>query len=242
LQKSSFLRNIANKLKEYLKSNYNFDVICVKKDKVFLFEKEKEIFLKLCLEKNQRLNFFLFSADVDNPKLLNQELQKFISTIEKENLTKDIAKETYHLIFEKEKLSNEEENISTLPTFYVDGSFVEGKTRFSYVLTVNNEIILKESGEAPEQYAQSRQVGGELYAVIKSLEKAKQLNYNEIIIAYDYEGIKKWVTEEWKSKIPLTKEYVKIVGSFNIKINWKKIKAHSGDYFNSIADKLARGK
>ena len=60
------------------------------------------------------------------------------------------------------------------------------------------------------------------------------------MIHYDYEGVSSWAQGKWKTNIKLTKEYASFVKESDINIKWIKVKAHSGDEYNEIADSLAK--
>lgn len=88
----------------------------------------------------------------------------------------------------------------------------------------------------------SRNVLGELKGAIKAMDLAVANGYKEITIFYDYEGIGKWATGAWKAKKDLTKHYKDIYNqrSKYVKINFKKVKGHSGDAMNDEADRLSK--
>jgi ribonuclease HI len=58
-------------------------------------------------------------------------------------------------------------------------------------------------------------------------------------------GIEKWATREWKAKSDISKLYIKefdkLIDKHNINVSFNKIKAHTGDKYNEIADGLAYG-
>ena len=64
----------------------------------------------------------------------------------------------------------------------------------------------------------------------------------QLILRYDYEGIEKWSSGEWKAKNVLTKRYVDFMKDKSnfVQISYQKVKAHSGDYYNEEADRLAK--
>ena len=66
--------------------------------------------------------------------------------------------------------------------------------------------------------------------------------YDNLELRYDYEGIEKWATGVWKAKNTLTQKYAEYMQrqQNHIKISFRKVKAHSGDYYNEEADKLAK--
>jgi len=64
----------------------------------------------------------------------------------------------------------------------------------------------------------------------------------ELTIYHDYEGIAKWPLGLWKANkegtIAYKSYYDKISQSVNIK--FVKVKGHSGDKYNDVADRLAK--
>lgn len=64
----------------------------------------------------------------------------------------------------------------------------------------------------------------------------------KIVIHYDYAGIEKWATGEWKRNIPLTQAYHEDVNDLmkSIDVTFQHVKAHSGDENNNRADRLAK--
>ena len=86
-----------------------------------------------------------------------------------------------------------------------------------------------------------RNVVGELFACIEGVNYAKNNGYSEITVHYDYQGIKAWTNGQWKAKKEETQRYKAWFDEINkeIKINFVKVKAHSGNKYNELADKLA---
>ena len=64
----------------------------------------------------------------------------------------------------------------------------------------------------------------------------------EIDIYYDYMGIEKWCTGEWQANKPGTISYRDYYNSIKNKlaVNFIKVKGHSGDKYNDLADLLAK--
>lgn len=128
---------------------------------------------------------------------------------------------------------------------YVDGSFSVDKGNFSYGLVVvsNGNIIYKDKGKGYDKDAIAlRNVSGEILGAKKAVEFAISNNYKEIIIAYDYQGIESWALGTWKRNNKITSEYNEYMqGKMkDINIKFKKIRGHSGDLYNDLADKLAK--
>src|SRR5262245_7450016 len=124
---------------------------------------------------------------------------------------------------------------------YVDGSFINGSTGYGVVVLNNGKVVAELSRSVPESVVDgSRQVAGELVAVKEALKWCEQHSIIEVWIYYDYYGIEKWATRQWKANLPLTVEYAKCVSECAIKVNWRKVNSHSGNRWNDRADLLAK--
>lgn len=127
---------------------------------------------------------------------------------------------------------------------YVDGSYKKDTLEYGYgvVLILGDEIIeLFGKGQNPE-VAKSRNVTGELFGAIRAISEAVGRNKKSITIFYDYQGISSWANGEWKCNIPLTIGYRDKIAEFRkeIEINFVKVKAHSNNKYNDLADHLAK--
>lgn len=128
---------------------------------------------------------------------------------------------------------------------FVDGSYSPEENIYGsgWVAVKNDEPIQKRSfSGTDERYVNSNQVPGEVFACIDAISWAKEEGYTEVIVSYDYEGIEFWATGEWKAKKPVSLDYVTMFkqASQDIRVIFKKVKAHSGVNFNEVADKLAK--
>lgn len=128
---------------------------------------------------------------------------------------------------------------------YVDGSYDKGSEMFSFgVVIVQNGKVLTTIQRAVyhEVYKDSWQIGGELMGSLVATEWAIEAGYKKIIIHYDYLGIEKWASGEWKAKKPAPKDYVMKFGELKKRINveFVKVKAHTGVLYNEMADELAK--
>lgn len=128
---------------------------------------------------------------------------------------------------------------------YVDGSFDEALGRYAFgciIITPNGENI-KEfgNGDNPESLA-IRNVAGEMLGAMYAVKWAVKNGYDNIELHYDYEGIEKWAVGEWKAKNTLTQKYAAFMKEQQsiIRIDFQKVKAHSGDFYNEEADRLAK--
>lgn len=130
-------------------------------------------------------------------------------------------------------------------TAYVDGSFDEAIGRYSFgcILLIPGGKIIKEwgNGNEPDSLA-IRNVAGEMLGAMYAAQWALVNGYQIIEIRYDYEGIEKWATGAWKANNELTKKYAVFMQrkQTQIRISFRKVKAHTGDCYNEQADRLAK--
>lgn len=128
---------------------------------------------------------------------------------------------------------------------YVDGSYSNSKKNFSYGLVVllNGKEIYNDYGLGTDpESAKLRNVAGEVMGAVKATEFAHSNGCKEITIYYDYQGIESWATGAWKRNKELTKQYHKYMQDRmkEMKINFVKVKGHSGVEYNELADQLAK--
>ena len=88
------------------------------------------------------------------------------------------------------------------------------------------------------ELAAMRNVAGEILGAQVAIE----LGIRSLDIYYDYMGISKWCTGEWKTNKEGTKAYKAYFDSLKDKliIHFQKVKGHSGDEYNDLADELAK--
>lgn len=127
---------------------------------------------------------------------------------------------------------------------YVDGSYLHKQRRFSYgavILADGKELAFKKAFDDPE-YALMRNVAGEIEGAKFAMEYCIQNGIKSVDIYYDYQGIELWCTGAWKTNKPQTAEYKRYYdeASKKLDIRFKKVKGHSGDKYNDMADALAK--
>ena len=128
---------------------------------------------------------------------------------------------------------------------YVDGSYNPSSREFSYgVVIIHPDGGLKTfSGKSGDRsLADMRNVAGEIAASVKAMDYALELGVSSLVIYYDYAGIEKWCTGEWKTNKPGTIRYKQHYDSIKNRLNisFVKVKSHSGNKYNDMADELAK--
>lgn len=128
---------------------------------------------------------------------------------------------------------------------YVDGSFNEETNKYSsgIVYVIDDEKIHEDSHEYTSyKYSESRQIAGEVFGAAHAVQWAIAQSYSTVVVHYDYNGVEYWATGEWKTNKPVSQDYKKLIETLRpyIQIEFKKVKAHSGDQWNDRADELAK--
>lgn len=132
---------------------------------------------------------------------------------------------------------------------FVDGSYdTKGeKSAFGAIIFGaggTKDILYKAfTKQLGEEFISLRNVAAELEGVKEAINWAIQYHKTKITIYYDYEGIEKWATGEWKASKRITQDYVRFISEKKraLEINFIKVPAHSGVMLNEEVDKLAKG-
>lgn len=127
---------------------------------------------------------------------------------------------------------------------YVDGSYNAASRAYScgvVFLYQGEELHFCKLGEDKE-LASMRNVAGELLGARLAMEEAVKRNISALTIYHDYQGIASWCLGEWKTNKEGTKAYKAYYDSLQdkIQITFCKVKGHSGDKYNDLADELAK--
>lgn len=128
---------------------------------------------------------------------------------------------------------------------YTDGSYRDDCCGWAYIIVAEDDhIIAKENGNIliDPSYMSMHNIAGELEAVMNGLQTCREIGFSIVEVCYDYLGVEKWATGEWKAGKEGTKVYRDFMReiSKDITVVFQKVKAHSGDLFNEMADQMAK--
>ncbi|WP_239748619.1 viroplasmin family protein [Mammaliicoccus sp. A-M2] len=162
------------------------------------------------------------------------EAEAFLNT---ENYSEEATAEAFEIEDLKCKLKDNQAIIIT------DGSYDKVNERYGYgivLLSNDGSDEFFDSGNE-RSYIESRNVAGEVMGVLEGVKICNDKSYKEVFLYYDYEGLEKWATKEWKTKKAISKYYVEQLEKYkDIKINFIKVKSHTGHHYNDRADELAK--
>ena len=140
-------------------------------------------------------------------------------------------------------IKGEDEFFSEI-TAYVDGSFLKGKVFGCGCVIIKDGEVIAEISEAyeDEELASMRNVAGEIKASELAMRYALDNGYASISIYHDYQGIASWCLGEWKTNKAGTIAYKEFYDSIKdrLMVYFVKVKGHSGDTYNDMADNLAK--
>ena len=127
---------------------------------------------------------------------------------------------------------------------YVDGSYnaETGVYGCGVVIFLNGaESSFSRCFSDPEM-ALMHNVAGEIEGAMLAMRFCLDRGIEKLDIYYDYEGIEKWCSGAWKTTKQGTAAYKRFYDSIKrrLKINFIKVKGHSGDKYNDMADRLAK--
>lgn len=141
---------------------------------------------------------------------------------------------------------SEKLNIPKRNYAFIDGSFnpetkVYGCGGF-LIDQHGKKHIIQHSNNNPK-LVKMRNVAGELLGARIVLELAVDLGMRTLKIFYDYDGIRNWVTGDWKCNKSATIDYRNFMRGLirkGIKVTFQHVKGHAGILENEEADQLAR--
>lgn len=127
---------------------------------------------------------------------------------------------------------------------YVDGSYNAATGEYGcgvVFLSDGEEVHLSKKGSDAE-LAAMRNVAGEILGAELAMRRAVELGFRRLSIYHDYQGIASWCLGEWKTNKEGTRAYKEYFDSIRdvLDIRFVKVKGHSGDQYNDMADQLAK--
>ena len=144
----------------------------------------------------------------------------------------------------KEVKNKEEDEKQSEAFAYVDGSYDDTTKSYSYgmVMMHKEEKLHFFKKFEQDDMSDMRNVAGEIEGSMAAMKYCMDHNIKSISIFYDYEGIEKWCNGDWKAKKEGTKRYVKFYEDVSkyVDVDFIKVKGHSGDKYNDLADELAK--
>jgi ribonuclease H-related protein len=135
---------------------------------------------------------------------------------------------------------------------YVDGSYnKDTDLTGAGVVIIYKDAVYKKSFLVKTEEDHSWNIDGECHAALEAIRicvgeseiEGIKIKENNIVINYDYLGIEKWASYEWKAKSKIARLYVREITDltlkYKLKITFNKVKSHSGDQYNDMVDGLA---
>ena len=136
-----------------------------------------------------------------------------------------------------------DDNIAA-PKAYIDGSYDSKTNAYSFggVLIMDGKEYPYKKKFEPDEYSSLRNVAGEIQGAGFIIAYAVKKGIKELHIFYDYLGIEKWFTHEWKANSKIAVDYQILADRVKdkIKVYFHKVKSHTNNHYNDYADKLAK--
>lgn len=127
---------------------------------------------------------------------------------------------------------------------YVDGSYDNKTGDFSCgaVLFWQGEQIEFSQKFTDRELAAMHNVAGEIMGVRVVLDYCLEQGIPAVELHHDYEGLGRWADGSWKANKPGTQNYAAFCqkAAKTMTIRFVKVKGHSGDANNDLADALAK--
>lgn len=126
---------------------------------------------------------------------------------------------------------------------YVDGSYNSKTEEYAYGVAIMLDDVIFMKRAFPKSDASSmHNVAGEIEAAKVAIDFAVSHNIKACCIYYDYEGIEKWATGQWKTNNPHTKAYKAYFEANKDKCDFifQHVKGHTGVIQNEWCDALAK--
>ena len=127
---------------------------------------------------------------------------------------------------------------------YVDGSFDGKPGDFScgaVLFWEGEELTFSERFHDPE-LSEMHNVAGEIMGALTVIRYCLERGIPALEIHHDYEGVGRWADGGWKANKPGTQRYAAECRAAmrSMELKFVKVRGHSGDKYNDMADALAR--
>jgi ribonuclease HII len=128
---------------------------------------------------------------------------------------------------------------------YVDGSYDVSNGNYSgaAVIIKDGNIVETLTGcRTDGENSGLRNVAGEIMGAEKAIDWCLRNGVKKLTVCHDYTGLGMWGDGKWKANLDLTKAYKAFVAEArtSMEITFVKVKGHSGDRYNEMADGLAK--
>lgn len=157
---------------------------------------------------------------------------------------KGFATKEEAIAFVGEGGGEQEKHEETQAVAYVDGSYDSIANAFSYgiVFFYNGQEMHFSKKIIDDDLAEMNNVAGEIKGAEAAIQYCLDNDISSVTIYHDYEGIAKWCNGDWKAKKAGTIAYASFYKEATSKVcvQFVKVKGHSGDRYNELADKLAK--
>lgn len=184
----------------------------------------------------------------DNWEECQNSIKGFKGAIYKSFKTEEEAEEFMNA--DEEELIEESNSLKTVDALNEDEIIIYSDGSYNSDLNLSSYGVVYLQKSQPEYYRSgivddkngTRNVIGEIKGVLEGIEYAIYKNKKKAYIYHDYEGLSKWASKEWKIKSADSSYYFNEINKYNSKIELEfvKVKAHSGEKYNEICDKLAK--
>ena len=127
---------------------------------------------------------------------------------------------------------------------YVDGSYDHRQKKYScgaILFYEDSEQEFSKDYSDPEM-AEMRNVAGEIMGAREVIAYCLENKIPALTIYHDYEGVARWADGSWKTNKKGTKDYAAYCreAAKTLRLKFCKVKGHSGDKYNDMADALAK--
>lgn len=129
-----------------------------------------------------------------------------------------------------------------LAVAYVDGSYYKGVFACGAVLFYQGGQVEFSEKFHDAGLAAMHNVAGEIMGALTVIRYCLEQGIPALEIHHDYEGVAKWALGMWKANKPGTIAYAAACREAMEKLDltFVKVKGHSGDKYNDMADRLAK--